>query len=54
MDADGKPELVLEEEEDDEVDNQNEALEMVADNVEAETVADQAMEELNTLTVQEE
>lgn len=63
LDADGKPELVHEEEED-EVDNQNEVLEMVSDTVEAETVniqeelaevqLDQAMEELNKLTVQEE
>ena len=57
MDADGKPELVHEEEE---VDNQNEVLEMVAGTMEAETVAkqevllDQAIEELNKLTVQEE
>ena len=47
-------------EEEDEVDNQNVVLEMVADNVEAETVTeqevllDQAVEELNTLTFQEE
>merc|ERR1712107_438185 len=59
LNDDGKPELVHEEEED-EVDNQNVVLEMVADNVEAETVTeqevllDQAVEDLNTLTVQEE